>query len=79
VTDIYPNLLPSFYSYDLMCTCRDIGEGKLHIPELLGDQMIDPITPEGAYDVKLDSTRTQNERTLQLLRRYVNREAFSAS
>jgi hypothetical protein len=56
-----------------MCTCRDIGEGKLHIPELLGDVKIDPVTPEGAYQVKLDSTRLQNERLLGLLHRYTNR------
>jgi hypothetical protein len=61
------------HSYDLMCVCRDIGEGKLHIPELLGDVKIDPVTPEGAYQVKLDSTRLQNERLLGLLHRYTNR------
>lgn len=43
-------------AYDLMLTCRDIGEGKLHIPELLGNVKINPISPDGAYEVKLDST-----------------------
>jgi glutamate--cysteine ligase catalytic subunit len=62
-------------AYDLMCTCRDIGEGKLHIPELLGDVKIDLITPDGAYGVKLDSTRTQNETLLTLLQRYTNRRS----
>ena len=60
-----------------MQACKDIGEGKLHVPELLGDFKIDPITQDGAYDVKLDSKRVQNETVLQLLRRYTNRKAFS--
>ena len=61
-----------------MKACKDIGEGKLHVPELLGDFKIDPITKEGAYDVKLDSKRVQNERVLQLLQRYTNRKSFSS-
>ena len=61
-----------------MKTCKDIGEGKLHVPELLGDFKIEPITEEGAYHAKLDSRRVQNERVLQLLQRYTNREAFSS-
>jgi hypothetical protein len=69
----FSSLAVYLHSYDLMCTCRDIGEGKLHIPELLGDVKIDPVTPEGAYQVKLDSTRLQNERLLGLLNRYTNR------
>lgn len=60
-------------AYDLMMTCRDIGEGKLHIPELLGDVNIKPITTEGAYKVKLNSKRVQNEQILDLLKRYTNR------
>lgn len=61
-----------------MKACKDIGEGQLHIPELLGDFKIEPITEEGAYDAKLDSRRVQNDRVLQLLQRYTNREAFSS-
>ena len=61
-----------------MQACKDIGEGRLHVPELLGDFTIDPITKEGAYDVKLDSKRVQNERVLQLLQRYTNRASFSS-
>jgi len=61
-----------------MIACRDIGEGKLHIPEILGDYKIDPITPEGAYETKLDSTRIQNEQLLGLLRRYASRNAFNS-
>ena len=63
------------YSYDLLIACRDIGEGKLHVPELLGDVTIEPITTEGAYDTKLDSRRVQNKRILQLLQRYTQRKS----
>jgi len=45
----------------------------VHIPELLGDVKIDPVTAEGAYEVKLDSKRAQNERVLELLGRYKQR------
>lgn len=61
-----------------MIACRDIGEGKLHVPELLGELRIDPITAEGAYETKLDSTRVQNEQLLGLLRRYTSRRAFNS-
>jgi glutamate--cysteine ligase catalytic subunit len=64
-------------SYDLMQTCDNIGKGKLHVPELLGDVRIKPISPDGAYDVKLDSKRVQNDQILQLLRRYTGRKSFS--
>ncbi|GKY95326.1 hypothetical protein MPSEU_000494400 [Mayamaea pseudoterrestris] len=62
--------------YDLMKACRDIGEGKLHVPELLGKVRIDPITTEGAYEVKLESSRAQNDRVLHLLKRYTSRRSF---
>jgi hypothetical protein len=48
------------------------------VPELLGNVKIDPITTEGAYETKLDSTLIQNERLLGLLRRYTHRQSFSA-
>ena len=66
-------------AYDLMLACRDIGEGKLHVPELLGNVKIAPISPDGAYDTKLDSTRAQNDRVMELLRRYTNRKAFNSN
>lgn len=66
-------------AYDLMLACRDIGEGKLHIPELLGDVKIERINAEGAYDTKLDSTRVHNDQVLELLRRYTNRKAFNST
>lgn len=65
-----------FARYDLTIACRDIGLGRLHVPELLGDIHIDPITAEGAYEVRLDSRRVQNKRLLGLLRRYAGRKAF---
>ena len=66
-------------AYDLMVACKEIGEGKRHVPELLGNVHIDPITPDGAYDVKLGSHRAHNEQVLELLRRYTNRKAFGSS
>lgn len=65
-------------AFDLMTACKDIGEGTRHVPELLGDLMIDPITTAGAYDIKLESKRVQNEHLLDLLRRYSHRKAFSS-
>lgn len=62
-----------FFRSDLLIACKEIGEGKLHVPELLGDIHIDPITTEGAYDTKLDSKRVQNTRILELLQRYTKR------
>lgn len=67
-------------AYDLMEACKDIGEGRLHVPELLGSTKILPITKEGAYEVKLDSGRVQNDRLLGLLQRYTSRKsAFATS
>jgi hypothetical protein len=60
-----------------MKACKEIGEGKLHVPELLGKFKIDPITDEGAYDAKLDSRRVRNDRVLELLQRYTHRKSFS--
>jgi glutamate--cysteine ligase catalytic subunit len=66
-------------AHDLLVACKDIGEGKLHVPELLGDVHIDPITTEGAYDTKLDSGRVQNKRILELLQRYRQRKSSFAN
>merc|ERR1711935_1314155 len=60
-------------AYDLLIACKEIGEGKLHVPELLGDIKIEEITTDGAYDAKLDSKRVQNKTLLQLLQRYTQR------
>lgn len=65
------------FSYDLTKACNDIGLGKLHVPEIMGDIKIDPVTTEGAYEVKLESKRAQSDRILQLLRRYKGRKAFA--
>jgi hypothetical protein len=66
-------------AYDLMIACRDIGVGKLRVPELLGSMKIDPITKEGAYGTKLTSNRVQNEHVLNLLQRYTRRASFAES
>jgi len=62
-------------AHDLLIACKEIGEGKLHVPELLGSVHIDPITTEGAYDTKLDSGTVQNKRILELLQRYKERKS----
>lgn len=62
-----------------MMACKNIGEGTLHIPELLGNVHIDPVTAEGAYQTKLESNRAQNDRLLKLLRRYKGRKAFRSN
>lgn len=64
-------------AYDLVRMCTDIGLGSVHVPELLGDVTVDPVTAEGAYEVLLDSKRAQNERILELLQRYKTRSASS--
>ena len=61
-----------------MVACEEIGEGIRHVPELLGDLKIEPLTTASAYDKKLESKRVQNEDLLGLLRRYTNRKAFSS-
>merc|ERR1712087_866751 len=62
-------------AHDLLIACKEIGEGKLHVPELLGDIKIRPITTEGAYDTKLDSKLVSNKRLLTLLQRYTERQS----
>lgn len=62
-----------------MVACKEIGEGTLHVPELLGNIKIDPITTAGAYDIKLESRRVKNEQLLGLLQQYSVRKSFSSS
>jgi glutamate--cysteine ligase catalytic subunit len=62
-------------AYDLMVACKEIGEGKLHVPELLGGVKIRPITTDGAYQTKLESKRVTNQRIVQLLQRYTKRKS----
>mmetsp|Transcript_48751 Transcript_48751/g.72410 ORF Transcript_48751/g.72410 Transcript_48751/m.72410 type:complete len:877 (+) Transcript_48751:64-2694(+) len=67
-------------AYDLMIACKEIGEGTRHEPDMLGDMKIREITKQGAYDVKLDSKRVQNDKELlDLLSRYTHRESFKGS
>ncbi|KAL3943383.1 MAG: hypothetical protein SGBAC_002549 [Bacillariaceae sp.] len=67
------SVVTDLIAHDLLIACKEIGEGKLHVPELLGDIKIEEITTDGAYDAKLDSKRVQNKRVLQLLKRYTQR------
>lgn len=64
-------------AYDLMVACTNIGLGMLHVPELLGNVKVEPISTDGAYEVKMESNLTQNGRLLGLLKRYTKRSSFS--
>jgi glutamate--cysteine ligase catalytic subunit len=66
-------------AYDLVKTCTDVGLGKVHLPEVIGNVRIDPVTEEGAYETKLDSRRAQNTRIVELLKRYKTRGHFNKS
>lgn len=73
------SVVSDLIAHDLLIACKEIGEGKLHIPELLGDITIEEITTSCAYDVKLDSKRVQNKRVLELLQRYTQRHGTFSS
>lgn len=61
-----------------MIACEEIGLGKLHVPELLGDVHIKPVTADGAYNVKLDTSKeAKNAQISRLLRRYARRGSIS--
>ena len=60
-----------------MMACHHIGLGLRHEPELLGDIIIEPVTVNGAYDVKLDAKRVHNDHLVELLRRYSARMSFT--
>jgi len=61
-----------------MVACKEIGEGTRHVPELLGDIKIKPITTTGAFDTKLESKQMNNDQILDLLRRYTHRNSFTS-
>jgi len=62
-------------AYDLLVASKDIGEGKLCVPELLGDVKVREIKVDGAYSTKLDSKRVTNKRIVELLQRYTKRQS----
>jgi glutamate--cysteine ligase catalytic subunit len=64
-------------AYDIIVACKEIGDGTRHESDLLGDMKINLLRKDGAYDIKLDATKVQNDRLLELLRRYTNRTSFS--
>jgi glutamate--cysteine ligase catalytic subunit len=63
-------------AYDLMMACKDIAEGSRHEEDLLGDFTINPLSTNGAYDVKLEGQKVKNDELFGLLRRYTNRQSF---
>ena len=60
-----------------MVACHHIGLGLRHEPDLLGDIIIEPVTVNGAYDVKLDAKRVHNDHLVELLQRYSARLSFT--
>jgi len=74
----YDSVVTEEIGYDLMVACKQIGEGTLHAPELLGDMKIKEITTENAYDIKLDSRRAHNSQILDLLQTYRHRKPFKS-
>lgn len=64
-------------AFDLMTACKEIGEGARHEEDLLGDFKINPLSTNGAYDVKLEGKKAKNDDLFQLLSRYTNRQSFS--
>jgi glutamate--cysteine ligase catalytic subunit len=64
-------------AFDLMTACKDIGEGARHEEDLLGNFHIDPLSTNGAYDVKLEGRKVKNDEYFQLLSRYTNRQSFA--
>ena len=48
-------------AHDLVIACKEIGEGTRHEPDLLGETRIEPIKTDGAYDVKLNAKKVEND------------------
>merc|ERR1719354_1419511 len=63
-------------AFDLMTACKEIGEGSRHEDDLLGKFKINPLSTDGAYDVKLEERTVKNDEIFQLLSRYTNRLSF---
>ena len=40
-------------AHDLLSHCAAVGEGRAAAPSLLGDVVIEPVLPDGAYEVLL--------------------------
>jgi glutamate--cysteine ligase catalytic subunit len=68
-------------AHDLMVACSDIGLGKRHEPELLGDMKIEEIRTQDAYVEKLASKVAvgATEGQKELLRKYMRRASSEAT
>jgi glutamate--cysteine ligase catalytic subunit len=60
-------------TYDLVMECKAIGEGRKACRDLLGDVVIDPVTPDEAYDVLLSSSRLGSSERSAAIRQYLVR------
>jgi hypothetical protein len=77
---ITDNSKPLLYAiYDVHY--RDIGEGKVQCPELLGDEHIKAVLPDDAFDVPLAAGRIDGGARRELIERYTrgNRSDSSSS
>lgn len=68
--------------YDtVLCThraCRDIGEGRVAAPDLLGsDTVIKPVLPDDAFDVPLAAARIDRNARRELIERYASKRSSS--
>jgi len=48
-------------AHDIAVMCADVGEGRLHAPELLGDWVVKPVEDEREFEAKLDGVRLSPE------------------
>jgi len=55
-------------AHDLMVACNEIGLGARRCPELLGDVVVEPVKPTGAFGTPLESTVSKDAQRSLLLK-----------
>lgn len=66
------SVISSDIAYDLLIACKDIGEGSIACPEVMGDVVIERVRPEDAYGHRLAGRLSTEERS-ELLKHLVQR------
>jgi glutamate--cysteine ligase catalytic subunit len=69
----HDSVVSSSIAYDLLMECQDIGEGRKHCPELLGEFKIEPVRGNAKYQVPLKSDGMEASMRQKLLKRYMGR------
>lgn len=69
------NVSPTI-AHDLMVAAHEVGIGKRPCKQVLGNNVIEPIHPVDAWDVKLESSRMDGTTRCALLKQYMARPAF---